>query len=760
MHELNRRQFLAAGAVGATGLAVENKQRALRAVEKPWNAGVERSLRRFRDPLPTACPGCDAHCALVAFRDGDRAVQVAPNPAAGRLGAACPRAYQMLEACYDPERVLRPLARVGARGEGRWVEIPWGEALGRVAKALAADPASAYVDLGRPDPLAGPLLERLGVTRIAEHDASRAWTAREVQRAVYGAELGLPDLARARTVLLVGARPLDQGACFAPFARDLVAARERGVRVVALGPYGGVTGSLASEWVPVRPGTEGLVLLGLVRVLLSEGWLNREAFGRVVASAPEELLEALLPYTPEFVEQASGLPANRLVKLARGFSAEGPGLCLVDASGTHGAGALEGAAAVLNAAGGNPEGAGVRLARVPEWVPRLAPTLPRARAVKDLLAGGERASLVLAYRSNPVYWSPRSEAVRRVFADEGRVGLLVAFDTHRTETAELADLVLPAAADLECWNLFGGYQGDGRPYAVLQQPVTPRAPEARALKAPDTPLEALFDGPGRGPLGQARQLGDVLLELLALLEHPARAEFPFADTGSYLQERLAGVPEVAAGLLGDGTWVGAEPAYPWAAGVGFATPSGKLEVAGLLVHRVPRDLKALAGEDFALVILSHPELGAGFANTRWGREIRFENPVYLNPEAAARLGLEAGDRVRLRTQVGEATARVRLVQGLHPQAAALAEDFGHWAGGVAATARNAGAGGEGEPLLVSRKGFLTNPLGAVRPAPRPAAAPWWHRHGPGVSVSALSPFASDERGAQTWRDLRVTIHPV
>jgi anaerobic selenocysteine-containing dehydrogenase len=338
-------------------------------------------------------------------------------------------------------------------------------------------------------------------------------------------------------------------------------------------------------------------------------------------------------------------------------------------------------------------------------------------------------------------------------------------DTHLTETALLADLVLPAAADLEQWNLFGGYTPEGNPYALLQQPVTRRPPEPAFLRQQGVPQDQLFDGPKTGPLGQARQLGDALLEIAALLNHPARKEFPHADAESYVRHvadtrvalLMAGG---AAHLSREGVWVSKDVAYPWADRNRYPTPSGAVEVEGKLVHQVPAEFKRLEGEAFALVVLQYPELGAGYANTRWGREIRHQNPILMNADAAQRLGLREGDRVIVRTPVGEAVARVLPIRGIHPQAVAMAEDFGHWAGGVAATARAEPTGEEEQPLLVSRKDFLSNPLGIARQKTRPGENPWWSHHGPGVSVSALSPFISDEHGAQAWREIRVTIHPV
>jgi anaerobic selenocysteine-containing dehydrogenase len=208
-------------------------------------------------------------------------------------------------------------------------------------------------------------------------------------------------------------------------------------------------------------------------------------------------------------------------------------------------------------------------------------------------------------------------------------------------------------------------------------------------------LEKLFEGPKPAPLGQARQLGDALLELLTLLGHPARARFPEPDCGAYVR-RLAA--ERSPGLFTQGVRMGAPAAA--------AAPSRRVQVAALLANA---QVSKPEEGSFTLLALRHAELCPSYANTRWGREIRFENPLLMGASAAQKLGLHKGDTVLVQGPAGELKAHVLPLQGLHPEAVALAEGFGHWAGGVAATAQ----------------------------AKAPGEIPWWSHHGPGASVASL-----------------------
>ncbi|MBE0618682.1 MAG: molybdopterin-dependent oxidoreductase [Proteobacteria bacterium] len=146
----DRRTFLKTGAVGTGALALDNKRALLSSADKPWNAGTARSLRKFRDPAPTVCRMCSAHCGVVACRDGDRVVQVLGSTGApNSQGGICARAFTGLERLYDAERQLYPLVRKGPRGAGQWERVSWERALQELGQRLEAARGQAVLHLGR-----------------------------------------------------------------------------------------------------------------------------------------------------------------------------------------------------------------------------------------------------------------------------------------------------------------------------------------------------------------------------------------------------------------------------------------------------------------------------------------------------------------------------------------------------------------------------------------------------------------------------------
>jgi hypothetical protein len=158
----------------------------------------------------------------------------------------------------------------------------------------------------------------------------------------------------------------------------------------------------------------------------------------------------------------------------------------------------------------------------------------------------------------------------------------------------------------------------------------------------------------------------------------------------------------------------------------------------------------------SLVPVRFPELDPAHANSRLGREIRHAPPVFLNAATARGMGLSQGDRVEVEMGGVALEAEVFPLQTLHPEAVALAHDFGHWGGGSTAAAVTTEAAAA--RLVMDRKSFLRPPGPPTGPA-RAEEAPSWNARGPGLSLTKIAPLQLDKQGGQLWRELRVTVRP-
>lgn len=738
MSPWNRRNFLLASAAGTAGLAVDNQRRLLRSAEKPWNADSGRALRKFRDPLPTVCRSCPAHCAVMAFRDGDRVVQIqGASGSPTNQGGLCGRAHAGLERAYDPERILQPLLRKGPRGSGQWEPIGWDRALGVLTERLGRRGTRRVLHAGQEELLVEELRGAFGWTDVLIDEVLPGRPGPGSGEGLYGAPVLWPDLMRSRTIFLFGARSLE-GHFAVPVALGLLAARQSGAGLHSFDSLEGVTGSLAS-WHRTAPGTEACVAYGIARLLLDGKRFDAQAVAARLSEGPSRLLAALRDYTPEAVEGTSGLPAPELVRLADEFARGRPCVALAPAGSPAAA-----AAALLNhLVGAIDAPGGIPTARGPYFVKPVKRAQASEAWLERLARGETTADLYWVTNANPSYDAPQALDVNRALADPERVGTLVVLDTHLTETGRQADLFLPLATAFESWGLSEGCLSDGRPYLFLQQPVTRPTSEADKLKDPKGEHLSFFEEWPR-PLGEARSLTDVLLALARSMGK-AGAYAGFADARAFLEELLRRTwgPGSLEALRRRGIWVSEEP-----------EPPGAGTRASLVRHIPPPPRPA---PPLSLVGRASPNLPRTYANSRRGLEISHRCEAYLHPATAARLGVRDGDEVVLRTAQGEARVPARTIQGIHPGAVALPDGLGHWAGGAAAQAKTLEAPPRDRTLLVRRKDFLSNPLGLATPAPVPGDRIWWEEEGPGARWRALLPFRLGPDGAQDWGSVPVEI---
>ncbi|MBI5014243.1 MAG: molybdopterin-dependent oxidoreductase [Deltaproteobacteria bacterium] len=738
MSPWTRRNFLIAGAAGTAGLAVDNQRRLLRSAAKPWNADTGRALRKYRDPLATVCRSCPAHCALLAFRDGDRVVQVqGASGSPTNQGGLCSRAHAGLERVYDPERVLQPLVRKGPRGSGQWEPIGWDRALALLEGHLGERTTRRVLHLGQEELLVEELRPAFAWAELLVDEPFPGRPGPGSGESLYGAPVLWPDLSRSRTVLLLGARPFD-GHFAVPVARSLAAARRSGARLHSLDSLEGVTGSLAT-WHRVAPGAESCVAYGMARLLLTDRRFDAPAVAAHLGDAPSRLLAALHAYTPEAVERSSGLRAADLSRLADEFAQRRPSVALAP----PGSPAAPAAALLNHLVGAVDSPGGIPTGRGPYYVkPARRGRAPEAW-LAELVQGHTSADLYWVTNANPAYDAPQAREVSRALEDREKIATLVVMDTHLTETARLADLFLPLATAFESWGLAEGCLPDGRPYLFLQQPVTRADSEPDKLKDPKGEHLSFFE-PWPRPLGEARSVSDVLLGLATRMGR-AGAYAGYADTRSFLEELLRRTwgPGSLEALRRRGIWV-SEEAEP---------PAARPRVS--LARYIPAEPQAPA----ALSLVGHASanLPRAYANSRRGLEIAHRCEAYLHPDTAARLGVRTGDAIILQTAQGEVQVRARTIQGIHFGAVALPDGLGHWAGGAAAVAKTLEHPPRDRTLLVRRKDFLSNPLGLAIPAPQPGDPIWWEAEGPGVRLRGLLPFRPGPDGAQDWSPVPVVV---
>jgi len=281
------------------------------------------------------CNLCEAICGLQLTVEDSRVTQIRGNPDDPlSRGHICPKGVALADVHADPDRLRRPARRVGSGAEAQWVEIGWDEALDLVADGLAdavnthgRDAVGVY--LGNPNAHSlGTATHGLAMVKMLR--TRNRFSASSVDQIphqlvawqLYGHQLLLPitDLDRTSYFLVFGANPMASNGSMMTvpdFPRRVRELKARGGRLVVVDPRRTETAKVAEEHLFVRPGTDVVVVLAMVRTLLAEGLARPAPYvdgvGRV-----RDLVE---PFTPELAEHVSGIAADDVRRLARELAA-------------------------------------------------------------------------------------------------------------------------------------------------------------------------------------------------------------------------------------------------------------------------------------------------------------------------------------------------------------------------------------------------------------------------------------------------------
>lgn len=628
------------------------------------------------------CPhDCPDTCAMrVTVRDG-KAVKVAGDPDhPPTQGVLCTKVSRYAERTHHPERLTVPLKRVGRKGEGRFEPIGWDEAfvlaarrLGEIVRrrpeALVPYSYAGTMGLVQGESIAQRFFHKLGASRLERTICAAAGAAG--LRYTYGASVGmhLEFFEESELILIWGSNPIASSLHFWTRAQE---AKRRGAKLVAIDPYRSLTAEKCHQHIALRPGTDAAFALGMIHVLIAEDLLDH-AYIAAYTQGFDELKARAAAYSPARVAGICGIDENELIELARAYGRTRKAAIRLNYGMQRvrgGGNATRAIASLPSLTGAWRDRAGGLLMSTSNWAPvdqhalqrpdlmpgwpTCAPRAINMNAIGDALlhAGdesfGPKIEAVIVYNSNPVAVAPDSERVAAGFAREDLFTIVL--EHFQTDTADYADLLLPATTQLEHFDIHKSY---GHTYIMLNRPPIEPVGEAK-------PNTEIFRG-------IARHMG---LDEPALYESDemiARAAFRW-DAPAL---RGASWDDLAAA-----GWLKLRiPEAPFTQG-GFFTPSGKCEFSSTLLAREGRDpvpeylpphesaenAPALAAR-YPLAMISPPArhfLNSTFVNMESLRGTEGQPHLDIHPCDAARRGIVEGDTVRIYNDRGEMAARARV----------------------------------------------------------------------------------------------------
>ena len=487
------------------------------------DTGAERKM------IPSACWSCVTRDSMIGFVENGRLVKLEGQPDSIRgRGKICSKGAAGINQLYDPDRVLYPMKRVGKRGEGKWKRISWDEALTEVAARLKklrdeGHPEKFMFHYGRMKASSSKIvkmfLDNYGTGTVGNHTSiceGGKWTGQEL---TWGKHYDNWDFDNTKFVLNFGSGVLECHTNHIPTSQRLVDAMvDRGVKVYTFDVRLSNTAASSTEWLPVKPGTDGAVALAMCNVIMQAGLYDKEFFTFIkatkdssasTAAKVDALKSHLAKYTPEWAEKISGVPAAKIKAIALELASTKPA-CVISYRGAvahyHGAD-TERAIQMLAAITGNIDNPGGRcLAVGAKWKsPKGPKDKPKAKKLKivdgfkgdiaypthhanhqilKVIKDGShgRPDVYMWYCYTPVYANGDCQENIDILKDESLIPFTVCVNAYYDESAALADLILPNPSYLEWWDWEDMVSPTQVPEYYIRQPFVKPLGESRDFK--------------------------------------------------------------------------------------------------------------------------------------------------------------------------------------------------------------------------------------------------------------------------------------
>ncbi len=509
MPKLTRRTFIKISA--GTGAAIATLPKALNAMEAELGGkDIGPVTMAERKAIPITCHVCNIQDGAIAYVENGRVVKLEGNPEhVSTRGRLCAKGNSGMWYSYDPDRILYPLRRVGARGEGKWKRISWDEALTELAAkldaALKEDPNSIMMKYGRNR--SGGALDRfmktLGSATVVNHTSVCESSKKIGMEPTWGPDIETPDFANTKYVLNFGSNVLEASYFHNPLSQRITEGRvDNQMKIVTFDVRLSNTAGFSDEWIPVHPATDGAVALAMGNVILNEDLQDSAFINSWTNVTVDELKAHYKQYTPEWAEKISGVPKATIERIAREFATTKPAtLFTYRGPAKHLYGSYnEKACMMLPIMTGNIEvKGGYCLPRGMGW-PQPSPE-PGKPAHDSVLAhppeyplaahkvshltpffiadGRQKINVYFSYQDNPVYTNPGARAVwGKLFKDEKLLPFIVSMSPFMGEETALADLILPDCPYLERWEP-ESMPNSLWPWLGIRQPVHAALGESR-----------------------------------------------------------------------------------------------------------------------------------------------------------------------------------------------------------------------------------------------------------------------------------------
>lgn len=639
-----------------------------------------------RAVCPHDCP--DTCAMLVTVQDGV-ATDVRGDPDhPTTAGVLCTKVSRYPERTYHEDRLLYPMKRVGKKGEGKFTRISWDEALQSIALRLQAiavrNPQAILpysyagtMGLVQGESMSSRFFHKLGASFLDRTICASAGAAG--YKYTIGARIGtdVEQFQNARLIIIWGGNPIASNLHFWMRVQE---AKRRGATLIAIDPYRSLTAEKCHQHIALLPGTDAALALGIMHLLIADDLLDHDYIRRHTLGF-EQLKERAKDWPPQRVAEVCGISVDEVVQLARAYGDTAKRGEAVAIRVNYGLQRVRGGGmAVRNiaclpalvgawrhAAGGMQLSASDSFPKNTKALQRhdLLPPGPVPRTINmstigdDLLREaspefGPKIEAVIVYNANPVAVAPESSKVAQGFAREDL--FTVVLEHFQTDTADYADILLPATTQLEHVDVHMTY---GHLYMMANNAAIT-------------------------PLGEAKPNAEIFRLLAARMgfNEPCFKDSDDDIAKHAFDRRNERAIHFDWDALKRSGWKKLNmPDAPFADGR-FATPSGKCEFYSarmqadgldpLPTYIAPYESVASnpgLGAIYPLAMISPPArnfLNSTFVNVTSLRNTEGEPHLDMHPVDATARGIKSGDRVRIHNLRGSLAAKARVTDKARP----------------------------------------------------------------------------------------------